>query len=122
MIYGIGADLVKVTRIASTLNRFGNQFINRILSTQERKEYDAYTKDKSQFLASRYQCTVSLTPRWAVKEAVYKALGSPGVPFQSIHVLAQHQGIRSPLVLELEGKAKEVAEKSGITVVCWFQC
>ena len=49
MIYGIGTDLVKVTRIASTLNRFGNQFINRILSTQERKEYDAYTKDKSQF-------------------------------------------------------------------------
>ena len=53
MIFGFGTDLVKVSRIASTLNRFGSQFVNRILSPREREEFDTYTRDKSQFLASR---------------------------------------------------------------------
>ena len=53
MIFGVGTDLVKVSRIASTLNRFGSQFVNRILSPREREEFDRYTRDKSQFLASR---------------------------------------------------------------------
>lgn len=53
MIFGIGTDLVKVSRIASTLNRFGSRFVNRILSPREREEFDTYTRDKSQFLASR---------------------------------------------------------------------
>ncbi|KAK8818239.1 holo--carrier protein synthase [Blastocystis sp. ATCC 50177/Nand II] len=104
MIFGIGTDLVKVSRIASTLNRFGSQFVNRILSPREREEFDTYTRDKSQFLASR----------WAIKEATYKALGATGVPFRSIQVLYQRPGIRSPLVVEFEGKAKEVADKANI--------
>ena len=38
-------------------------------------------------------------------------MGATGVPFRSIQVLYQRPGIRSPLVVEFEGKAKEVADK-----------
>ena len=44
-------------------------------------------------------------------------MGATGVPFRSIHVLYQRPGIRSPLVVEFEGKAKEVADKANIDVV-----
>lgn len=52
--------------------------------------------------------------RWAIKEAAYKALRHPGIPFNSIQVLSDHSGIRSPLHLELHGKAREIAEKEHI--------
>ena len=54
MIAGIGTDLVSISRIAKTLNRFGDQFVNRILSIRELGEYAKYTRDKAQFLASRF--------------------------------------------------------------------
>ena len=54
MLLGIGTDLVKVSRIAKTYERFGNRFVSRILSPREITEYNNYTRDKIQFLASRY--------------------------------------------------------------------
>ena len=53
--------MVKVSRIASTMNRFGNQFVNRILSPREREDFNRYTRDKSQFLASRYSFSIPFT-------------------------------------------------------------
>lgn len=53
MIYGIGTDIIQISRIRNTLNRFGNRFVRRVLSTREIEEYNKYTRDKAQFLASR---------------------------------------------------------------------
>lgn len=53
MICGIGTDIIKISRIQKTFSRFGNQFVNRILSARELREYNVYTRDKAQFLASR---------------------------------------------------------------------
>lgn len=53
MIYGIGTDLVQISRIAKTFSRFGYRFVNRILSSQEVAEFERYRQDKAQFLASR---------------------------------------------------------------------
>ncbi|CBK22116.2 uncharacterized protein [Blastocystis hominis] len=105
MIYGIGTDLVQLSRIARTWNRFGDRFVRRILSPREIVEFERYTQPKAQFLASR----------WAIKEATYKALRHPGIPFNAIQVLPDHHNIRSPLHLEFDGKAKEVATESHIT-------
>lgn len=53
MIYGIGTDLVQLSRIAHTLDRFGDRFVRRILSPLEIAEFERYTQPKVQFLASR---------------------------------------------------------------------
>jgi holo-[acyl-carrier protein] synthase len=63
VILGIGHDICDQRRIAELLNRFDTRFINRILTKQEQAE-----------LAKRNQKEAYFAGRFAVKEAVYKAL------------------------------------------------
>ena len=64
MILGVGTDIVKVSRIQSSLDRYGERFARRILTAAE----------LSAFLAENRQAHF-LAKRFAAKEAVVKALG-----------------------------------------------
>lgn len=69
MIYAIGTDIVQTSRIADTLARVGERFVERILGADELKEYQRRsTKVESRGL--HYLCN-----RFAAKEAFAKALG-----------------------------------------------
>ena len=65
MIYGIGTDVVEVSRIAEALNKFGDNFAKKILSEEE---FLIFQKNniKENFLAKRF----------AAKEAFAKAMGT----------------------------------------------
>ena len=65
MIYGIGTDVVEVSRITEALNKFGDNFAKKILSEEE---FLIFQKNnvKENFLAKRF----------AAKEAFAKALGT----------------------------------------------
>ena len=65
MIFGIGTDLLRVDRIESTLARFGERFVDRLLLPGERAGYER-TRRKVRYLAMRF----------AAKEAVVKAMGT----------------------------------------------
>jgi holo-[acyl-carrier protein] synthase len=65
MIYGIGTDIVESSRIAQSLDRFGERFARRILTDCEWSEYNLSSKPII-FLASRF----------AAKEALSKAMGT----------------------------------------------
>lgn len=65
MILGIGHDICDQRRIAAIYSRFGARFAGRILSPDETME-----------LAGRTNAPVYLAGRFAVKEAVYKALSA----------------------------------------------
>ena len=65
MIFGIGTDLLRVDRIESTLGRFGERFVDRLLLPGERAGYER-TRRKVRYLAMRF----------AAKEAVVKAMGT----------------------------------------------
>jgi len=65
MILGTGIDLVEVARIAESLARFGDQFVNRVLLPDE-IAYCCAHKNSAPFLAARF----------AAKEAVSKAFGT----------------------------------------------
>ena len=64
MIKGIGIDIIEISRIDDSIQRFGKSFIDRIYTAEEQRRCDART-DKRFYYAGR----------WAAKEAVSKALG-----------------------------------------------
>ncbi len=65
MIVGIGTDVCSVQRIERSLERFGERFVKRILTPEERGRFER-AKDKAGHLAKRF----------AAKEAFAKAIGT----------------------------------------------
>ena len=64
MIIGIGNDIVDINRIERGLERFGDRFINRVFTAEER--------ERAEGKATR---AAIYAKRFAAKEAVWKALG-----------------------------------------------
>lgn len=64
-IYGIGADLVQVSRLKRALDRWGGRFERRI-----------FTRAESQACGVRKKKASCLALRFAAKEAFVKALGT----------------------------------------------
>ena len=105
MIFGIGTDIVRVARMQEDLDRFGERFAERILTTNELREYHQ-NNNKANFLARRF----------AAKEAAAKALGtgfSNGVQLHDIEVAHDTQG--KPL-LEFRGRARQFMQEKSIGV------
>ena len=65
MIRGVGTDVVEIERVARALERFGERFVNRILTPDERPRFE-HTRLKASHLAKRF----------AAKEAFAKAIGT----------------------------------------------
>ena len=65
MIIGIGSDLIDITRIEKTLERYGERFIERIFTDTERQK-----SERRSLRAASY------AKRFAAKEACSKALGT----------------------------------------------
>lgn len=86
MIYGIGTDLVEPTRIARSLERYGERFARRILTDSEWLEYRCSSKPVN-FLANRF----------AAKEAFAKAVGT-GLrqPVNLSHISVTHDALGKP--------------------------
>jgi len=89
MIFGIGTDIVEVSRIEASIAQFGEAFAQRVLADSEMVHYQE-SQIKSRFLAKRF----------AAKEAFSKALGtglrSP-CTFQNIAV--SHDDLGKPILV-----------------------
>lgn len=106
MIIGIGVDRVVVSRIRSSLDRFGDRFIRRVY-TEHEFEQASSKNDKSRRLALLF----------ASKESVSKALGTgfrQGVAPKAIETIHRTSG--KPDII-LHGAAKEVASRLGVDVM-----
>ncbi len=69
MILGLGSDLIDIRRIEKTLERFGDRFLDRVFTGEERA--------KAERRAGTAQGRAStLAKRYAAKEACAKALGT----------------------------------------------
>lgn len=66
MIIGIGSDLIDITRIQRTLDRFGDRFVQRIFTEREQARSERRQRIRAASYARRY----------AAKEACSKALGT----------------------------------------------
>jgi holo-[acyl-carrier protein] synthase len=65
VIFGVGTDIVELSRIQETYDRFGERFVERLLMPEERALF-AQAKWPVRFLAMRF----------AGKEAPVKAMGT----------------------------------------------
>ena len=83
-IFGIGTDIVNIKRIEKSLNRYGNNFKNKIFSKNE-IEYCDNKKNSSGYYAKRF----------AAKEAFTKALGTGirhGISLKNIEITNDSRG------------------------------
>jgi holo-[acyl-carrier protein] synthase len=100
MIRGVGTDVVSIPRVAQALDRWGERFVNRILTPEERVRYE-HTRLKASHLAKRF----------AAKEAFAKAIGT-GIhaPFRwhSISVGRDPRG--KPGLVPSDDMARHLAE------------
>jgi holo-[acyl-carrier protein] synthase len=95
----LGIDIIKVARIAATLERFGQRFAHRVLTPGERR----YVRDRPETFAGR----------WAAKEAVSKVLGLGvrGIGWRDIEIERLPTG--QPAV-RLHGRAAARADQLGM--------
>lgn len=106
MIVGIGIDIAEVPRIAASIARFGDRFLQRIFTEGEIRYCDAKANRAERYAA-----------RFAAKEAAMKALGTGwnyGVRWRDIEV-SRKPGGRPTLLFH--GKAAEFAAKLKATNV-----
>ena len=99
MILGIGNDLIDIRRIAETLTRFGDRFVQRIFTPVEQAK-----------AAKRADPVATYAKRFAAKEACAKALGTGinrGVFFRDMGVVNLPSG--QPTI-ELTGAARQRLE------------
>jgi len=69
MILGIGSDMVDIRRVEKTLARFGERFVARVFTAEEKRKAERRAGTASG-LAATY------AKRFAAKEACSKALGT----------------------------------------------
>jgi holo-[acyl-carrier protein] synthase len=102
MILGTGIDLIEVARIASSFEKFGERFVNRILLPDE-IAYCLSHRKPAPFLAARF----------AAKEAIFKAFGTgigAALGWQDLEIRRKESG--EPFVV-LHGKGRDLFEARG---------
>ncbi|MGD8781047.1 MAG: holo-ACP synthase [Ignavibacteria bacterium] len=65
MVLGIGIDIIEIDRIKKSIEKYGDNFLNKIY-TQIELDYCLSKKNKYQHFAARF----------AAKEAIYKAIST----------------------------------------------
>ena len=95
----LGIDIIKVDRIRAAIDRFGERFSKRVLTTSESR----YVRGRPETFAGR----------WAAKEAVSKVLGLGvrGIGWRDIEIERMPTG--QPAV-RLHGRAASRAEQLGM--------
>ncbi|MBL9155342.1 MAG: holo-ACP synthase [Verrucomicrobiales bacterium] len=102
-IHGIGTDIVETSRIADSIERYGDRFLDRVFTAAERAYCDGMKHPARHYAA-----------RFAAKEAVAKAFGTgfgADLNWTDVEVI-RHPGGQPAIVLH--GIGRETAARLGI--------
>ena len=105
MIEGIGVDVVEIPRMQRAIDQWGEIFLNKIFTTQE-----------LEYAQSKKNATPHIAARFAVKEAVSKAMStgwSGGFRWKDVEVGNDTSG--KPLV-HLHGSVRETLHGRSVLV------
>lgn len=103
MVIGLGADQIEIARIAASIDRFGDRFLQRV-----------FTAGEIAYCRSKRNAAESFAARFAAKEAGAKALGtgiSHGIAWPEIEVVREPSGRPA---LRWSGRARERASGLGV--------
>jgi holo-[acyl-carrier protein] synthase len=104
MIVGIGTDVCSIERIGKSLERFGERFVKRILTVDERARFER-TKDKAAHLAKRF----------AAKEAFAKAIGTGIHPPFTWHSISVSRNAKGKPGIKPSAEMEKHLKKLGVT-------
>lgn len=101
--FKVGSDICSIKRVEEVYARYGEKFLDRILTAAEKSYALSRPKD---FLAR-------VAGRFAAKEATSKVLGTgfSGIGWKDIEVVRKGSGEPS---IKLHGRALAVAERRGL--------
>ena len=99
MILGIGTDIVDARRIQAVMDRHADKFVKRIFSDAELNAAEQSSNPASYF-----------AKRFAVKEAVYKALSVSGVTGCGWREAETLSALNGAPVVNLTGRCKTALE------------
>jgi|SRR5579863_3684062 len=102
MIVGTGIDIVEVPRIAASIERFGDRFLQRI-----------FTEGEIRYCESKANRVERYAARFAAKEAATKAIGtgwSQGVAWRDVEICRMPGGRPT---ITFHRKAAEFAARLG---------
>ncbi len=103
MLVGTGIDAVEIERVAHSIARYGDRFLNKV-----------FTAEEISYCQQKKNAAESFAARFAAKEAGAKALGTGiqhGVSWKELEV-RRPAGQRP--VLHFSGRALEFAERLGV--------
>ncbi|NOX91847.1 MAG: holo-ACP synthase [Gammaproteobacteria bacterium] len=103
MIFGIGTDIVRISRMANNLARYGERFAARILTEAEMAVFTD-SAQQAPFLAKRF----------AAKEAVAKALGTGFRDGLNLHDIGVNNDALGKPLLAFSQRAQQMLKKQGI--------
>ncbi|MGA1861572.1 holo-ACP synthase [Deferribacter thermophilus] len=78
----IGCDIIEIERLKKSYIKYGEKFLDKILSTKEKKIFFTKHLNKYSFLAGRF----------AAKEAVIKCLDKTIISYNKIEILNDKSG------------------------------
>jgi len=88
MVFGIGVDIIEIERVKESVDKYGDQFLNKI-----------YTEKELDYCLSKVSKYQHLAARFAAKEAVFKAIStgwSKEIGWHDIEIYNETNGM--PLV------------------------
>jgi holo-[acyl-carrier protein] synthase len=82
MIYGVGIDIVRIDRIQTVVEKWGQRFLKKV-----------FTDNEISYCYTKKMPHLSLAVRFAAKEALIKAIASEiPVTFTDIEIISSHNG------------------------------
>ena len=101
MIYGIGIDIVKVERMKTAVRRWDRKFLDRI-----------FTENEILYAYKKLDPFLSLSVRFAAKEALIKAVGiQTAISLKDIEILNHENG--RPFI-NISGRLRTFFEENSI--------
>jgi holo-[acyl-carrier protein] synthase len=81
MIIGTGVDIIEISRIRSSVEKWGERFLHKVLTPEEIRYAQSHVVPYPHYAG-----------RFAAKEAIYKALGLKALTWQDMTILNDDSG------------------------------
>jgi len=101
MIYGIGVDIVRIDRIRKTVEKWGEKFLERV-----------FTSNEINYCYEKREPYLSLSVRFAAKEALIKAIGSE-IPVSLTDIEVMNYGSGRPFI-KVKGRLESFFNEKSI--------